>query len=220
MEFKGITPDEVEAIVYAVGQQHYGDNLTVDWERRPKVVARGARWRGRIVPRSSYGQGARVSATIGRRQRAACWHAFRDVFGAIFDARPEARISTSLARYTFDNFLDTFPATAYENVGSQIRPITMPELCYCLDHEPARVLKTALPASITGRPGNSTGELTSEPVADPRPATRPCRHPEPKVIETSRQVIYGCAECGAQGVADASDPDAHTAARARMLNAG
>lgn len=63
---------------------------------------------------------------------AACWHAYRDVMLAVFAINPDARIYTGLAKYRgLAGFLDHFPATAGENIGSMVQPAYMPELCDC-----------------------------------------------------------------------------------------
>jgi hypothetical protein len=68
----------------------------------------------------------------GRRIPAACWHAYRDVLAALFDQCPAARVRTALAVYRGrEGFERHYPATAYVNVGSQMQPAHMPELCDC-----------------------------------------------------------------------------------------
>lgn len=173
MIFKNVTPDEVSAIVREVSHQHYGGNLTCEWEtyRHAKPTITGNRWRGRIVPLHSDGLGARRSAS-GRRQRAACWHAFRDVFGAILKAYPQATISTGVlaglrkadktfpTAYTASNYHDVFPQTLV-NAGSLIHPIRVDQLCDCCDMNPARVLETELPAGLVA--------AAPEPKPEPEP---------------------------------------------------
>ena len=104
----------------------YGGNLTAEVEHKA-----GNRYRVKIGARDSRGDGARRSAS-GRRGPWACWHAFRDVVRAIMAVDKDTRVTTSLARYVgSDGFEDTYPATAYTNVGSMIYPATMPDLCDC-----------------------------------------------------------------------------------------
>lgn len=130
MEVKGMTPDQLRAVVDQVSRDHYGGNIMVDWERSsPRLLnQRGTRFRGRVLARSSRGPGARRSWS-GRRLTAACWHVFRDVIREALRQYPDAAFRTSMARYTAANFEDTYPATGYRNVGSMMCPVTMPELC-------------------------------------------------------------------------------------------
>src|SRR5258708_20024708 len=79
----------------------------------------------------SCASGARRSWS-GRRTPTACWHAYRDVLEAMFGEYPDARARTSLAVYRgLDGFKRDYPDTAYRNIGSQMCPAYMPELCDC-----------------------------------------------------------------------------------------
>ncbi len=130
MEIKGMTPDQLRAVVDQVSRDRYDGNVMVDWENgSPNVLNQaGTRFRGRVLARSSYGPGARRSWS-GRRSTAACWHVFRDVIRAALAQYPSAVFRTSMARYTAANFEDTYPATGNRNIGSVMQPVTMPELC-------------------------------------------------------------------------------------------
>lgn len=67
-----------------------------------------------------------------RRVHAVCWHGHRDFMRELFARDPEARIKTSWADYRGrESFEDTFPATAYRNVGSMAFPKYASEVCYC-----------------------------------------------------------------------------------------
>jgi hypothetical protein len=123
---------------------------------------RDGNFRARIVPRfaralDAYGKdtgdlakGARYSANAfhatPRRLRAACWHAHRDVFRALFALAPDAIVRTGLGPiekqddgsvkhrdtvYNAANFEATYGSTAYVNVGSEMYPRRMPDLCDC-----------------------------------------------------------------------------------------
>jgi hypothetical protein len=130
MEMRNVTLADFEASVARVNQ-NYDGNLAVHPDahqmgsRVPKVV-------GRMWVHNSREAGARTSWS-GRRVRAACWHAFRDVFRDLIAHNPNVVIITSLARYTEENFENTYPATGNRNVGSMVRPAYMPDLCDCLD---------------------------------------------------------------------------------------
>lgn len=86
----------------------------------------------RVQPRSAGNKYARTSAS-GRRQRAACYHAFRDVIRRFFEAG-----ATSIGTRAFPHvihteaeFEDMLPKLAYRNVGSYMNPAPFIELCAC-----------------------------------------------------------------------------------------
>lgn len=67
-----------------------------------------------------------------RRINAVCWHGYRDVLIAVFDAHPDAKVRTALAKYLGkESFYREFPATGDKNIGSQMYPARMPDLCDC-----------------------------------------------------------------------------------------
>lgn len=110
----------------ATAGEDYGDNLKAEVSHY-----RGNQYRLKVGVKDSRGPGARTSAT-GRRGPYACWHAFRDIFTEILSDDDNATIRTSLTVYRgWDDFQATYPATAYQNVGSMIYPAYMDELCEC-----------------------------------------------------------------------------------------
>lgn len=114
---------------YAVAQANtdYAGNLAVHADAH-EIGSRKITTVGRLTVKESHDDGARYS-WAGRHCQAACWHAFRDVYREIFSIAPDAVITTTLARYTKENFETVYPQTAFTNVGSQFQPVTMPELC-------------------------------------------------------------------------------------------
>lgn len=187
MRISGVGLDDFTQITGHVSRLYDG-NLTVcegahelPYARRPQCVARLA-----VV--KSAGSGARRSWT-GRRMPCACWHAYRDVLSAVFDAFPDAVIRTSMQGFGKNaicpfrpidhqpgrdrrtrrfggrrrlacagqtghkenlpgpctsmavyrghaGFTEAYPETAYQNIGSELYPVTMPELCECDDRTP------------------------------------------------------------------------------------
>jgi hypothetical protein len=126
VEIRGATLADFEAAVAKVSADYDG-NLVVHRDSYQS----GSLVRARIGLASSREPGARRSWT-GRRIPAACWHAYRDVLAALFDQCPAARVRTALAVYRGrEGFERHYPATAYVNVGSQMQPAHMPELCDC-----------------------------------------------------------------------------------------
>jgi hypothetical protein len=136
MVVKGITPDQFACVVRDVSNTRYDGNVRVDWgEWGPALLNQaGTRFRGRVLVYSSRGKGARRSWS-GRRLAAACWHVFRDVVREALARYPDAVITTSMARYTAENFESTYPATGEVNVGSMFEPAYLPDLCECDDAE-------------------------------------------------------------------------------------
>jgi hypothetical protein len=62
----------------------------------------------------------------------ACWHAGGKFFRELFNLNPNGKIITALARYDgMSGFNDNFPATAAQNVGSQICPVYTSDACAC-----------------------------------------------------------------------------------------
>ena len=129
MQIIGVNEQQWTETVGQVSRALYGGNL-VDNETREKRTSRSVRTLGTLRVADSYGLGARTSAS-GRHGPWACWHAHRDVFREIFRKYPHARIETALAKYTADNFEDTYRDTGRHNVGSMFQPRHMPELCDC-----------------------------------------------------------------------------------------
>jgi hypothetical protein len=130
MEIRGVPFEQVTRITEKVSAQSYGGNVIVHRDARDLATRNGG-FAGRITVADSSGPGARRSWS-GRRMPAACWHAFRDVLAEIFEQYPDARARTAMANYIGrDGFHATYPQTADKNIGSQVRPAYMPDLCDC-----------------------------------------------------------------------------------------
>lgn len=135
MQITGITPDQFE---YACAQaaKLYEGNLRAEFGSRQSET----RFRARVVPwHSGAGElplgvpapGARLSWN-GRRIKASCWHAYRDVMYEVFKINPNARVATALAIYRgLEGFEANYPQTADQNIGSVFSPAYMPDLCEC-----------------------------------------------------------------------------------------
>lgn len=135
MQITGITPHQFLEAVRKVSAR-YGDNLDAEFGSQQSAT----RFRARVVPIVSgattcapgvSAPGARKSWS-GRRIKAACWHAYRDVLIEVFAINPDARVYTAMAKYKgVDSFNEQFPRTADQNIGSMMSPAYMPELCEC-----------------------------------------------------------------------------------------
>lgn len=136
----GVTTSELSSAVDKLNASTYANNLTLSVGReyspnRFSCRVIPAESGARIFPKSSRqsAPGARKSWS-GRRINAACWHAYRDVIGAVFAINPNARVYTGMAKYRgVEGFHANYPATAHVNVGSVMQPAYMPDLCDC-DH--------------------------------------------------------------------------------------
>jgi hypothetical protein len=94
MKLWGMSADFVDCIVQAVSDNQYGGNVI--FKRPPERDGRAISFT--LTVKRSDGPGARRSAT-GRRISAACWHAHRDVLGAIFRVAPDGRVKSAFADY-------------------------------------------------------------------------------------------------------------------------
>jgi hypothetical protein len=127
VDVRGLTLEDFQAIVAYVSKGDYDGNIVVERHAH----ASGRRLAARIWATDGHGPGARTSWS-GRHAHAACWHAYRDVLAELFERFPRATVRTALAVYRGrEGFERHYPATAYVNVGSQMQPAHMPELCDC-----------------------------------------------------------------------------------------
>ena len=133
MKFSHCTPADLDAAIDAANTAH---GYALHAEIASVTNKAGTSFNARIVPDSSRVHGARRSAPTpwnnGRAVKAACWHAHRDVLAALFDIAPEARVQSAFADYRGKaDFREKFPLTAAPNVGSQIMPVRICDLCEC-----------------------------------------------------------------------------------------
>lgn len=143
MQITGVTPQQFSDIVAKVSANAYQNNLKAELGSQQSPT----RFRGRVIlahtgyqlwggkDTSLLAPGQRRSASAfsnGRRINAVCWHVYRDVLRELFNAYPEARVYTAMAKYKGrDGFEANYPATAHQNIGSMAYPMTMPETCDC-----------------------------------------------------------------------------------------
>ncbi|GAA1895091.1 hypothetical protein GCM10009753_24970 [Streptantibioticus ferralitis] len=126
MQITGVALGDFYEITAHISQVSYGGNVMVSSDAH--VISRN-RIAARLRVADSRGAGARTAAS-GRHGPYACWHAYRDVLSELFREHPRAIVSTALERYRgADGFESAYPATAYRNVGSQLYPAYMPDLC-------------------------------------------------------------------------------------------
>lgn len=157
MYVRGVPLWAFQDIVNDVSRRSYGGHVTVHPDSRD--TTRDS-CRARVDVASSRGPGAR-RARSGRRLRAACWHAYRDVLAELFDRYPDATVRTALATYRGnDGFHRDYPATGDVNIGSRMDPVTMPELCDCGDASPFQVV-----ASYVYDPGTDDLESVRDSIA-------------------------------------------------------
>jgi hypothetical protein len=127
VNIRGLSLEDFQAIVAYVSKGEYDGNVVVERHAH----GNGRRLAARLWATDGRGEGARTSWS-GRHAHAACWHAYRDVLAELFERFPKATVRTALAVYRGkEGFERHYPATAYVNVGSQMQPTHMPELCDC-----------------------------------------------------------------------------------------
>lgn len=141
-------------LIHETGRILYDGNVIVDPSAR-QLSPRASQLRLKCV--DSRGPGARTSAS-GRRGPIACWHAYRDMIRAVLTAHPDATIRTGLALYKgLSGFEETYPETAYINMGGPMHQTYMPDLCECGD----------TPPFILTLPGQPAGAPVLPPVRRP-----------------------------------------------------
>ncbi|MEV0220319.1 hypothetical protein [Streptomyces sp. NPDC050704] len=126
MYIRGVPLSDFQELTAQVSGDLYEGNV---------IVAPGAHSAGRhaavasLQVADSRGFGARTAAS-GRHGRYACWHAYRDVLSRLFEMYPWVTVRTRLATYRgADGFDACFRLTEYHNLGSELRPRYIRELC-------------------------------------------------------------------------------------------
>lgn len=132
MNISGVSLDQFRIIVNLVSHEMYGGNAIVHADSKELPGVRRPRCQATVTVRDPRGPGSRVTR-MGVHRPYACWHLYRDVLAEVFRRYPDdAVVRTSVAVYRGQaGFLATYPATRYVNVGSQMEPVTLPELCQC-----------------------------------------------------------------------------------------
>lgn len=122
---RGVSAADVEIAVTRASRLFFDGNVILN-----RSEVRGTRVRFTLRVRDSRGPGAHASAR--RRTVSACWHAHREVIAALLQAMPEGRVTTAVADYRgLSDFLETFPETAYDNIGSVFEPVERWAACEC-----------------------------------------------------------------------------------------
>lgn len=128
MIITGITSTELHAVVAKLNAPAlYDGNIVV--EGCNAVSSTGTRISVKLGTADSKRHGSR-RAWSGRHGKWLCWHGFRDVFRAVMEVNPDARIATGKTVYKGrDGFENTYMSTGDQNVGSMFQPAYMPEMC-------------------------------------------------------------------------------------------
>lgn len=139
MIITGISLTDFENIVSNVSHSVYAGNIIVNsnvreysgnrFSARIRAIDSGT---GTLPPGESALGSRRTSGSTARRSVSACWHAYRDVIAAVFEANPKARVRTSMESYIgVEGFRKNYPSTGWCNIGSEWYPRYMPDLCDC-----------------------------------------------------------------------------------------
>lgn len=132
MIVRGISLEDAQACAEGIGVRFVGTD-TSGPRKGPEVSG---------VLRPAYGrpnpyQRVSASAFHDRRVAAICWHGHRDWMRAVFSVNPDATIRTGLIGGIVyrgaEEFEETYRDTGYRNVGSQLYPRWMCEVCTCPD---------------------------------------------------------------------------------------
>ncbi len=123
MQVRGLTTQQAIPVVASVSNSLYAGNIDVrDYDNVGRSSCHFRLW-----ATDARAWGARMSSS-GRYAHAASWEAYRDVIRALFEEGARS-IRTSMRTYhSLQDFKDTFPDTAYDNIGSILYPVTMPDL--------------------------------------------------------------------------------------------
>lgn len=118
---------EVAAIVAKVSEESYEGNIKIESSRQISKTS----VRVTLTVINPRGKGARRSAS-DLPLTAACWHVFRDVIKAVYEAHPDARVNTGTARYvSAEHFRVSGDATGTLPVGSADHRIPVAAACEC-----------------------------------------------------------------------------------------
>lgn len=155
MRITGLTLAQFTACTEAVSVGRYNGNIVVNADAHDSYTSRKPACTARLSAVDSYGAGTRKAAMSGRHGPWVCWHAYRDVLKDVFETYPDAVIRTGIGTggtiyRGLPGFLATYPGTAYANMGSQLQPVMMPDLCECDD-------SGGWPGGL--RPAATTGDL-------------------------------------------------------------
>lgn len=133
---RNVTEHELTQAMRDVNKE-YGRNLR--FKNGPTCEGRGFRFT--LTVNTSAGQGGRRSNT-GRKIAAACWHAHRDYFRALYKLNPSAVIKSALATYEGSaDFEAQFEATGDRNIGSAFEPQSMRTACECSENDNPRAVQ-------------------------------------------------------------------------------
>ncbi len=123
MQVRGLTTQQAIPVVASVSDDLYDGNIDVrEWDNVGRSSCHFRLW-----ATDARAWGARTS-TSGRYAHAASWEAYRDVIRALFEAGARS-IRTSMRTYhSLQDFEDTYRDTEYQNIGSMMYPVSMPEL--------------------------------------------------------------------------------------------
>ncbi len=128
MKVWGVSIEDVHEALATVNRIYAGN---IRFKREPEETGRAVSFT--LTVNSSRGAGARRGQG-GRRIAAACWHVHRDIYFALYNVNPGARIQTAIADYRgYVDFSDQCPSTGYINIGSQASPLYACDACECDD---------------------------------------------------------------------------------------
>lgn len=134
MKITGITLHQFSECTNEVSAEKYAGNGVIKQDSQNLPRIRKPACRAGLKVLDSRGPGSRMTAK-GRHGPYACWHLYRDVLIDVFEKYPDTVIIAGAGwKVTYrgkTGFGELYPRTARINIGSQLSPCTMPELCDC-----------------------------------------------------------------------------------------
>jgi len=123
---RNVTYGDLDHALNMVNKEYRGN---IRFKSGPTIKGKGFSFT--LTVNSSGSSGGRRSNT-GRKIAAACWHAHRDFFYALFELKPEAVVISSMARYEgFEDFEQEYHNSGNRNIGSQFQPLCYADACEC-----------------------------------------------------------------------------------------
>ena len=126
MRLKNVTESQLRKIVDQVNVQYDGN---IKFKREPEQIGNFLHFTFTVEKSADHG-GRRSNS--GRKIAALCWHGHRDIMLDIFAQHPDAILVSAAARYDGQNdFMQKFPATGRQNIGSYFEPMDRQHACEC-----------------------------------------------------------------------------------------
>lgn len=131
MIVRNTTEAAVRQALFEINSGRYEDMIIFTDGINVKRARKNGNFDLRLGLRTKAGKcyGSRVSWS-GRRGPYACWHVYKYFFSELFHIDPTCVAVTAMAKYTKENFEETYPETYYTNAGLMMSPVFFGDLCF------------------------------------------------------------------------------------------